>query len=87
MLRIVLLSLIVAAPVLAAETSAPGGVPDWAAPSGVTAPAPTAHAGPGVPPPPPPPPPPVPLDGGLTLLALAGAGYAGKKLRDRRRQG
>lgn len=26
----------------------------------------------------------VPVDGGLTLLALAGAGYAAKKLRDRR---
>ncbi len=29
-------------------------------------------------------PPQVPVDGGLTLLALAGAGYAAKKLRARR---
>lgn len=28
--------------------------------------------------------PPVPVDGGLTLLALAGAGYATRKLRARR---
>lgn len=27
----------------------------------------------------------VPVDGGLTLLALAGTGYAAKKLRDRAR--
>ncbi|HEX9953530.1 MAG TPA: hypothetical protein VGB53_17330 [Rubricoccaceae bacterium] len=37
-----------------------------------------------VPPPPPPDAPPVPLDGGLSLLALAGAGYAARKLRARR---
>ena len=28
--------------------------------------------------------PPVPIDGGLSLLALAGAGYAAKRLRARR---
>ncbi len=33
---------------------------------------------------PPPDAPPVPLDGGLSLLALAGAGYAAKRLRARR---
>jgi hypothetical protein len=37
-----------------------------------------------VPPPPPPDAPPVPIDGGLSLLALAGAGYAAKRLRARR---
>lgn len=85
MIRILALSFILAAPALAVETT-PGGVPDWAAPStAATAPATSSQLGPGGPPPPPPPPPPVPLDGGLTLLALAGAGYAGKKLRDRRR--
>lgn len=36
------------------------------------------------PPGPPPDAPPVPLDGGLSLLALAGAGYAAKRLRKRR---
>lgn len=30
---------------------------------------------------PPTPPPPVPVDGGLGLLALAGAGFAARKLR------
>lgn len=29
-------------------------------------------------------PPPVPVDGGLSLLALAGAGYAARRLRKRR---
>jgi hypothetical protein len=33
---------------------------------------------------PPPDAPPVPVDGGLSLLALAGAGYAAKRLRARR---
>ncbi|HEX8386830.1 MAG TPA: hypothetical protein VF576_11640, partial [Rubricoccaceae bacterium] len=33
---------------------------------------------------PPPNAPPVPLDGGLSLLALAGAGYAARKLHARR---
>ncbi len=37
-----------------------------------------------VPPPPPPDAPPVPIDGGLSLLAIAGAGYAAKRLRARR---
>ena len=42
----------------------------------------TEFAGPGAPPPPPDAPA-VPVDGGLTLLALAGAGYATRKLRTR----
>lgn len=33
---------------------------------------------------PPTPPPPVPIDGGLGLLALAGAGFAAKKLRQKK---
>ena len=67
----------------AALAAGPGSTPDWA-----TAPstqAPTVAFGPGIPPPPPPPPPlPVPVDGGLVVLALAGVGYATKKLRARR---
>lgn len=81
---LLLLSLVLAAPAFAVD-SPEVGVPDWAAPSAApTAVTPAESFGPG-PPPPPPPPPPVPVDGGLTLLALAGVGYAGKKLRDRRR--
>jgi hypothetical protein len=56
-------------------------LPSWAAPSPSDAPA--ENMGPGAPPPPPPPPP-VPIDGGLSLLALAGAGYAARRLRGRR---
>ena len=60
-------------------------LPDWAKTSDTSRdPAVTqTDRGPG-PPPPPPPPPPVPVDGGLSLLALAGAGYAAHKLRKRR---
>lgn len=57
-------------------------VPHWAA----TPEAPAAsedNFGPGPPPPPPPPPSDVPLDGGLGLLALAGAGYAARRLSKR----
>ena len=36
------------------------------------------------PPGPPPEAPPVPLDGGLMLLAIAGAGYAARRLRTKR---
>jgi len=56
-------------------------LPSWAAPS--PGDAPSENMGPGAPPPPPPPPP-VPIDGGLSLLALAGAGYAAHRLRNRR---
>jgi len=60
-------------------------LPDWLAPQAAEAPeGGSSNFGPGVPPPPPPPPPPVPIDGGLSLLALAGAGYAAKRLRSRR---
>jgi len=59
-------------------------LPDWATPSGPDqTPAASSSFGPGAPPPPPPPPP-VPIDGGLSLLALAGAGYAAHRLRSRR---
>ena len=69
---------------LFATTVQAQGLPDWAAPSGSSTPvASDAGFGPG-PPPPPPPPPPVPIDGGLSLLALAGAGYAAHRLRNRR---
>ena len=57
-------------------------VPDWASSSTSTSEASEDNFGPG-PPPPPPPPPNVPLDGGLGLLALAGAGYAARRLRQR----
>lgn len=76
--RLLALVLVIAAPTAFAQS-----VPDWAAPSAPTAGAPTdaatldameASM-------PPPPPPPVPVDGGLALLALAGAGLAARKLR------
>lgn len=55
-------------------------VPDWAAPSAAPAPesfeeAPLEAT---------PNPPAVPIDGGLGLLALAGAGYAARRLRQQR---
>ncbi|MEL6610627.1 MAG: hypothetical protein AAFQ53_00915 [Bacteroidota bacterium] len=56
-------------------------LPDWAAPS-TSPPAfeeTPAEAVPTLPPNPPQ----VPIDGGLGLLALAGAGYAARKLRQR----
>jgi hypothetical protein len=80
---LVTLSLLLVAP--AASAAGPQSLPDWASPSATAAPAPTADMTPGTPSPPQPPaePPAVPLDGGLSLLALAGAGYATKKLRAR----
>ena len=75
------LSLLLVAP--AALAAGPQSLPDWAAPSAASA-VPAAPLSEFAPPTPPPPPPPVPIDGGLTLLALAGAGYATKKLRARR---
>lgn len=54
-------------------------LPSWAAPSTPSGPPEMASA-----PPPPDAPPQVPIDGGLGLLALAGAGYAVKRLRDNR---
>ena len=71
-------ALLFAAPAAFAE--GPGSVPDWASPAAPVAPAEPVAV---VPPGPPPTPTPVPLDGGLTLLALAGAGYATKRLRSR----
>ena len=70
-------SLAAAALLLAPAVLSAQSVPDWAAPSELPSPAEFEAA----PPPPPPPPPPVPVDGGLALLALAGAGYAASKLR------
>ena len=60
-------------------------LPDWAAPSGggvATAPQSDARVGNHVPPPPEVPPQ-VPIDGGLSLLALAGGAYAVRRLRKR----
>ncbi|MEM6782143.1 MAG: hypothetical protein AAF624_00215 [Bacteroidota bacterium] len=56
-------------------------LPDWAAPSAAPSPseAPPAEAVPTVPSAPTQ----VPIDGGLGLLALAGAGYAARRLRQR----
>ena len=59
-----------------------GGLPSWAAPSSPAPAAPMAPSAAAVPAPPPAPDP-VPIDGGLGLLALAGAGYAAKKLREK----
>ncbi|MEM6784600.1 MAG: hypothetical protein AAF624_12800 [Bacteroidota bacterium] len=56
-------------------------VPDWAAPS--AAPAPEAPAPTEAVPTLPGNPTQVPIDGGLGLLALAGAGYAARKLKQR----
>lgn len=56
------------------------GLPSWAEPKSSS----NAGGGPADPitnAPPPPPPPPVPVDGGLALLAAAGAGYAVRRLR------
>ena len=68
-----LLTMALAAPAALAQS-----VPDWAAPAAPAASeafdAPAAEM-------PPPPPPPVPVDGGLALLALAGAGLAARRLR------
>ena len=70
---------------LFATTVQAQGLPDWAAPSGpATTPVVTDGVSGPQPPNPPPPPPPVPIDGGLSLLALAGAGYAAHSLRNRR---
>lgn len=70
---------------LTAPTALAQSLPDWAAPSPQAAPAvepidPSVLAQSEAPPPPPPP---VPVDGGLALLALAGAGYAARQLRRR----
>ncbi len=72
-------AVVLAAPAALADDV--GGLPSWAAPSSPPPAAPAAA--PSMVPAPPPPPDPVPLDGGLGLLALAGAGYAAKKLRAR----
>ena len=74
------LALLLAAP--AALAAGPGSTPSWASPSAPAAPTTANDLGPA--PFPPPVPPPVPIDGGLSLLAIAGAGYAAKKLRARR---
>lgn len=64
----------------AALAAGPGSTPDWAAPQAAPARSVESVV---APPTPPPAPQPVPVDGGLTLLAIAGAGYAAKKLRAR----
>ncbi len=74
------LALLLAAP--SAFAAGPQSVPSWASPSAPMAPA--EQPANVMPPNPPTAPAPVPLDGGLTLLAVAGAGYATKKLRARR---
>ena len=87
-LRLLAAGLLLSAPL--AAVAAPGGGSDLDRLSGTQALIPQA-AGDDAPPPdeamPPGAPPdatPVPLDGGLSLLALAGAGYAAKRLRKRR---
>jgi hypothetical protein len=74
---------VLAAAVLMGGSSAfAQSLPGWAAPSGPSAPSPDAQSL--APPNPPGPPPRVPVDGGLGLLALAGAGLAAQRLRQRR---
>ena len=84
-LTLTLLLAFVVGPAFAEEAPLTPQIPDWAAPASgnpyaSSGPAVDAVNGPGLPSNPTP----VPLDGGLGLLALAGAGYAAKKLRDRR---
>ena len=74
-----LLSLALLGAVALATPANADDLPSWAAPQAADAPVAEAAAAP--PPPPPAAPAPVPLDGGLALLALAGAGYAAKRLR------
>lgn len=76
------LALLLAAPAAFASSGAQS-VPDWAAPQAAAPAAPSALNN-VAPPNPPAAPAPVPVDGGLALLAIAGAGYATKKLRARR---
>ena len=60
-------------------------LPDWAAPSSSGSTSSADERLPGHPPPNlPDDPNPVPIDGGLSLLALAGGAYAVRKLRNRR---
>ena len=73
------LALLGAAMLLATPSQADDiGLPDWAAPAEPVATAPASIV---APPTPQEAPAAVPLDGGLALLALAGAGYAARKLR------
>ena len=89
-IRLFVAGLLLAAPLVA--SASPGEGSDLDRLSGtdavLSAPSPSETPGTsdaaGVPPGPPPDAPPVPLDGGLSLLAIAGAGYAAKKLRARR---
>ena len=73
MLRLAALALAVLFAPAAAQS-----LPDWAAPSAPTA---SDSPPPSVVPDPPGPPAGVPIDGGLGLLALAGAGLAARRLR------
>ncbi len=81
MARFLLLAAFLAAPIAAFAAGNAQGVPDWASPSVPEAPMEASNI---QAPTPPVTPPIVPLDGGLSLLALAGAGYAAKRLRGRR---
>lgn len=72
-------------------STSPTNLPAWAEPSAESFQTESRSSGPSLgeqgvepnaPPPPPPDPPPVPVDGGLSLLAAAGAGYALRKLNE-----
>ncbi|MEM8556258.1 MAG: hypothetical protein AAGG50_00285 [Bacteroidota bacterium] len=81
-LRLACLLALVTVPVAGAQS-----LPDWAAPQPyVPVPDPEPlNAGPQIPGAPAPAgPAPVPIDGGLGLLALAGAGYAARRLHQQR---
>lgn len=75
MTRLLALAALLAAPALSAQS-----LPDWAAPS---LPTHSDAPPPSLVPDPPGPPAGVPIDGGLGLLALAGAGFAAHRLRRR----
>ena len=74
MIRTLMLAAVLAAPLSLSAQSLPG----WAAPGPVQG---SENPPPALVPDPPPPPPGVPVDGGLALLALAGAGLAARRLR------
>lgn len=78
----------VAAPANAAviaPTGPPNVVAPAAAPAAAAAPAPAAPLAPAPAPAPAPVAPPIPIDGGLSLLLIAGAAYGGKKIHDIRK--
>ena len=87
--RALLAALVLLAAPAAGAQGLPQSLPDWLQPQSAQGPDdppgfPGTPGGPQGPPGFPSAPEPVPIDGGLSLLALAGAGYAVHRLRGRR---